>query len=236
MRSSSTVHRSSSSRAASRRSSPSSSEPSRGGPRQSAKAPRSTSTATSTSPSTSASRPRAASASKQRASISSSGTSRRYPPAAVTSASLSGPRARRSFDTSACRALAPPAGGSSPQSSSARRSAWTVSRARTRRRSSSARCFAPRMGRSTSPSTTWSSPSIRNVTRGRYAHLAGENLGFRQVSVGSGRRQGRGPRWEHDLHRHPRPPAGAQPDPLRPPPQPGPRRMRPPPGRRPRRG
>ena len=45
-----------------------------------------------------------------------------------------------------------------------------------------------------------------------------QNLGFRQVSAGSGRRQPRGPRWEHDLHRHPRPPAGAQPDPLRPPP------------------
>ena len=50
------------------------------------------------------------------------------PPAPVVKASLSGPSARRSFETSACSALAPPAGGSSPQSSSARRSAWTVSR------------------------------------------------------------------------------------------------------------
>ena len=92
-RSSSTVHRSSSSRAASRRSSPSSSEPSSGGPRQSAKAPRSTSTATVdvSLPSTPLG-PAPPRRSKQRASISSSGTSRRYPPAAVTSASLSGPR------------------------------------------------------------------------------------------------------------------------------------------------
>jgi Putative transmembrane protein (PGPGW) len=39
------------------------------------------------------------------------------------------------------------------------------------------RCLAPRMGTSTSPSTTWSSPRIRNGTYGRYARMASKPLG-----------------------------------------------------------
>ena len=204
IRSSSTVHRSSSSRTASRRSTPSSSKPSEG--RTTPEGERAAPCARRRPrrrPATRRSPAPAASASKQRASISSSGDVEAVPTGAPSPGCRSAGRgARRSFDTRACSGLAPPAGGSSPR---ARRPAGPpapsheLARAA---RSSAGALLGPRMGTSTSPSATWSSPSIRNGTEGRYAHLPQRTCVRVRSAPDQERRQRRGPRWGHDHDHH----------------------------------
>ena len=85
----------------------------------------------------------------------------------VTAGHRSAGRApRRSLDTRACSALAPPAGASSPQSSSASRSACTVSPARRPAGAAAAgAAWLPGWARPRRRRRTWSSPSIRNSPR-----------------------------------------------------------------------
>ena len=175
MRSSSAAHRSSSSRVASRRSIPSSSDPSSGGPRQSAEraaaAPR---PPPSTSPATSASRPRAAAASKHRASISSSATSSRYPPAAVVervAQRAEGPPQLRDerlqgVGAAGRQVVAPELVG---QALGLDRLACPDEQEQEQH----ALLGAPDGHDRRRHRRTWSSPSIRNGTTGRYARPAG---------------------------------------------------------------